>query len=147
MPTLQEPSSSEHEGAEKAEEEKKNETIILESLKSAWSKFSDQRLSSENANESDRIILNKEVRLVEETTVEITITNQLEKDILGRFETDLIQFLREQLKNDFIKINTQLKQIEESKKLYTSKDKFDHMVSQNNNLLLLQEKLGLDHDV
>lgn len=113
----------------------------------AWEAFKEIRMSSEAANESDRIILNKELTLLEDKTVEVTITNQLEQNILGRFETELTQHLREQLKNDFIKVATRLQEIEASKKLYTSKDKFEHMASQNSNLLLLQEKLGLDHDV
>ncbi len=103
-------------------------------------------MSSAEANESDRIILNKELNLKEDKTVEVIITNQLEKDILGRFETELTQHLREELSNDFIKVTTKLLEIEASKKLYTSKDKFEHMLSQNSNLQLLQEKLGLDYD-
>ena len=136
----------ETEASAKPELDKLNEQISIESLQSAWAKFSEQRMAGDNANESDRIILNKELVLRDETIIEIIITNQLEKDILARFETELIQFLRGTLKNDFINIETKLKEIEQSKKLYTSKDKFDHMVNQNKNLQLLQEKLGLDYD-
>ncbi|CAN0459007.1 unnamed protein product, partial [Ectocarpus fasciculatus] len=116
-------------------------------LKVAWEGFKEKRMSSEAANESDRIILNKELNLLEDKTVEVTITNELERGILGRFETEITQHLREALQNDFIKVTTKLQEIAASKKLYTSKDKFEHMLSQNSNLQLLQEKLGLDHDV
>lgn len=103
-------------------------------------------MASDAANESDRIILNKTLHLLEDLTVEVVITNQLEKDILGRFETELTQHLREALNNDFIRIATRLEEMATSKKLYTSKDKFEHMARQNKNLQLLQEKLGLDYD-
>ncbi|MEQ8715842.1 MAG: hypothetical protein RIC80_22705 [Cyclobacteriaceae bacterium] len=146
IPSPEQAKPSAQERKELPEDEKKNEAVALDELKVAWEGFKEMRMSSAEANESDRIILNKELNLKEDKTVEVIITNQLEKDILGRFETELTQHLREELNNDFIKVTTKLLEIEASKKLYTSKDKFEHMLSQNSNLQLLQEKLGLDYD-
>ncbi|MDH5609173.1 MAG: hypothetical protein OEY56_06810, partial [Cyclobacteriaceae bacterium] len=59
---------------------------------------------------------------------------------------NLTAFLRAELKNDFIRMSHEVKEGETVKKLYTSSDKYDYMVTQNPQLKELKEQLGLDFE-
>ncbi len=78
--------------------------------------------------------------------IQLTLSSALEVKILERFETELVGFLREKLKNDEINITKEIREIEEEKKLYTSKDKYEYLAEQNPALRALKERLGLDFD-
>ena len=113
-------------------------------MKAAWSQFKAKREAAEELMDSDKIIFDKELILEEPHTIKLTFSSSQEQFILERFETDLVQFLREELENSHIKIETQLVETPQSKKLYTNQEKFEYMVQQNEKLKKLQEKLGLD---
>jgi len=56
-------------------------------------------------------------------------------------------FLREKLNNSIIKIEGDLqKEKSGNNKLYTNKEKFEHLAEKNPMVKNLQEKLGLDPD-
>ncbi|MEQ9404782.1 MAG: DNA polymerase III subunit gamma/tau [Cyclobacteriaceae bacterium] len=123
--------------------DKKEEEYSEEALAVAWKKFRDGR---ENPGDTEKLILGREVKKGEEHEVLIFLSSQLEVSFLDKFETELIQFLRTELTNDHLTINKQVAQVEETKKLYTSKDIYEHMLKQNPKLQELKDKLGLDFD-
>jgi len=116
-----------------------------EALKAAWKKFGEER---EDAGDTDKLILNREIKKCEEHAVIIHLASQLEVSFLEKLEVDLIQFLRSALKNDHIVLRREIMKNEEGekKKLYTSKDIFEHMVKENPHLQDLKDRLGLDFD-
>lgn len=122
--------------------------FTLENLQAKWHNYKQKRAEEGKLNESDNIIFNKELELVEGSTIKLKISNTLERDILARFEMDLLGYLRKELSNTTIQIVTDMVQPVDTggKKLYTSKDKLEYMLSKNNNLKKLQELLGLDAD-
>jgi len=122
---------------------KKEEEFTEENLQTAWKQFGEQK---SNAGDTDRLILSREIKKGEKNDILMFLSSQLEVSFLEKFETELIQFLRTELKNDHLSINKQVAQVEEGKKLYTSKDIYDHMVKQNPKLADLKERLGLDFD-
>ena len=123
--------------------DKKEESFTEELLQAAWKHFGEQK---EDAGDTDKLILGREVKKGENNEVLMFLSSQLEVSFLEKFETELIQFLRTELSNDHLTINKQVAQVEEGKKLYTSKDIYDHMVKQNPKLADLKERLGLDFD-
>ncbi|MEM8893518.1 MAG: hypothetical protein AAGC88_03005, partial [Bacteroidota bacterium] len=146
VPSAEETGPTDNESTEKPEEEKKNQPLEIESVQSAWNSFRDEHMNKDDAKKVHQIFLNNAIELVNETDVIVEIKNDVENKVLADIETELIQFLRQSLNNDFIKIITKLLESDTSKKPYTGKEKFDHMLSQNENLKLLTEKLGLDYD-
>ena len=123
--------------------DKKEEVFTEEILQQTWKKFQKGRT---RGGDTEKLILGREVKKGEGNDVLIFLSSQLEVSFLEKFETDLIQFLRTELKNDHLVLNKQVAQLEEAKKLYTSKDIYDYMVKQNPKLKELKEKLGLDFD-
>jgi len=79
--------------------------------------------------------------------ITLYLTNPIQVDILNDFRSELMDHLRKNLNNDFIKLNTQVMEQDDKKMIYTNKEKFKHLADKNKQLKLLQEKLGLDPDL
>lgn len=92
------------------------------------------------------MVLNRSVTKKGECNVLLQLASALETSILDRFEDEAVQYLRKQLGNSKLRIEWEIQEVEETKKLYTNKDKFEYLVSQNPALKELKERLGLDFD-
>ncbi len=123
--------------------EKKETKFSEDDLQNAWKGFADQKT---NAGDTDRLVLSKSVKKGDNHSVIIMLGSQLEVSFLEKFDTELVQYLRAELQNDHIVLRTEIAEIEEEKKLYTSTDIFDYMVKQNPDLKDLKDRLGLDFD-
>ncbi len=117
------------------------ETIDPGRLKEVWNDYAEQR--------KDQIaeyqILKREFRY-EHPTVMVLLTNPVEETLLENFRRDLIQFLRDRLKNSELTIDSLLKEAAGKKIIYTSKEKFEHLAEKNPTLHELKDRLGLDWD-
>ncbi len=91
-------------------------------------------------------ILNQEFD-VNETQITLKLTNLIQQDILEDFKSELLQHLRDSLDNDQITLDVDILKGDETKMIYTNKEKFNHLAEKNPNLKILQERLGLDPDV
>lgn len=80
-------------------------------------------------------------------TVEITLSNQaIQNDFEKNLSHDMTHFLRNELQNDNIIIEVIVSKLKEQNKLYTSEEKFKHLVSKNPALNELKKKLDLDFE-
>jgi DNA polymerase-3 subunit gamma/tau len=111
-------------------------------LKKEWESFGLQLKQEGKDNEYN--LMTQDFELIDDHTITIHISNSIEQDILVRFKTGLLKHLRDNLKNDQIKIDTSLKKVEKSEKIYTNTDKFNHLARKNPNLIKLKNKFGLD---
>ncbi|NQZ78778.1 MAG: hypothetical protein HRT61_22085 [Ekhidna sp.] len=123
--------------------DKKETNFSNEDLQAAWEVFAEQK---PNAGDTERLILSKSVKKGENHSVIILLGSQLEVSFLEKFDTELVQFFRSHLQNDHIVLRTEIAELKEEKKLYTSTDIFDYMVKQNPDLKDLKDRLGLDFD-
>jgi len=78
--------------------------------------------------------------------IELIIENKIQEDLLAHEKIDLLNFLRVELQNFSIDIVT--KQIEQTnkKRLYTSAEKYQHMVEKNPSLEEFRRRFNLDLD-
>ena len=123
--------------------DKREKAFTEPELQEAWKKFA---AGKSGAGDTDKLILNRALSKGEGNKVIIHLASQLEVSFLEKLEVELIQFLRANLENDHITIERSIVQEEETKKLYTSKDIFEHMVKENPALKDLKDRLGLDFD-
>lgn len=124
---------------------KATEAFDADKLKLVWEAFIDQRKNK--ASDMEQLILHRELQKQGAHDVVIILRSTLEISILERFEHDLIAYLRQELKNDQILLHKEVQEEEQqSKKLYTSADKYEYMAQQNPSLKLLKERLGLDFE-
>ena len=132
---------------EEVEEGPKEESDSFgeEALQGAWEKFRDIRKKA-GAADTEMLVLNRKVEKTGEHNVKIFLSSALEVSILERIEQDMVQHFRKELNNTLIQLEKEILEQETTKKLYTSKEKFEYMVQQNPALKDLKEKLGLDFD-
>jgi len=97
--------------------------------------------------DTDKLILSRTIRKGANNEVIIQLASQLEVNFLDKLEIDLVRFLRAALRNDHVVVRREiLRENNDSKKLYTSRDIFEYMLKQNPNLEYLRDRLGLDFD-
>lgn len=118
---------------------KPNEPIIALEMRKAWDMYTDQR--KDQAAEYQ--ILKREYQFTF-PTISIILTNPVEESLLENFRRELIQYLREQLKNNEINVVAVMQKTAGKKVIYTSKEKFEHLAEKNPYLNELKERLGLD---
>ena len=118
-----------------------DETQVID----AWTEFKDLRLKA-GAGDTEQLVLSRKLNKSGENNILISLASQLELSILERFEQDMVQFFRKKLKNTLIQLDKKVAEQHSGKKLYTSRDKFDHMAEQNPILKELKERLGLDFE-
>lgn len=123
--------------------DKKETEFTEEDLQKVWKAFCDTRTG---AGDTERLVLSKDVKKGDNHSVIIMLGGQLEVSFLEKFDTELVQYFRSELENDHIVIRTEIAEIKDEKKLYTSTDIFDYMVKQNPDLKDLKDRLGLDFD-
>lgn len=118
-----------------------NEPIHNTNLREIWNEFAERR--KDQAAEYQ--ILKREFDY-KHPVVMVLLTNPVEETLLENFRHDLIQFLRDRLKNSEINVTARLMETTGKKILYTSKEKFEHLAEKNPYLNELKERLGLDWD-
>jgi DNA polymerase-3 subunit gamma/tau len=110
-------------------------------LRLVWADFAEQRKKFQA--EYQLLLQPFEIR---GNQVVIHLLSPVQETMLSNFKSDLISYLRENLKNNTILVSAELKETDEKQRLYTPRDKFDYLVEKNPVLKELKERLGLDTD-
>jgi DNA polymerase-3 subunit gamma/tau len=84
--------------------------------------------------------------LKDRTTIEFSVSNQLQEEAIRNIKVNLLNYLKKSLNNYTIDIVTNITEKTESNKLYTSEDKFEHMVKKNPDLYKLKQQFNLDFE-
>ena len=85
-------------------------------------------------------------KLLKENLIELPISNAAQAEIIIEEKYKILEYLRNNLKNDYIEIVTRVIKDEKSSMPYTNKDKFNKMIDSNPQLNNLRVSLGLDPD-
>lgn len=85
-------------------------------------------------------------RLLPDYIIELDIENKLQEDLLHTEKVELLNFLRTELKNFGIDLQTKLLEQIQKKRLYTSNEKYQHMLEKNPNLEEFRKRFNLDLD-
>ena len=95
---------------------------------------------------SEFTVMDQPTRIKDKHVVILPLTNAVKLNILDRFRSDLITFLKTTLDNRHITLETELLQEEESYRPYTNKEKFEYLIQKKPVLQELKDRLGLDPD-
>lgn len=110
-------------------------------LKQAWLEFAEQR----RKYQAEYQLLTQPYD-VDNNKVILHLLSPVQETMLNNFRTELTTFLREKLKNSTILVTGSLKESEDKKMMYTSRDKFEYLLEKNPALKEMKERLGLDPD-
>lgn len=89
------------------------------------------------------IILKGEFRL-ENQIIFLSVNNLIQKETFNSFKEELMAFIRKGLQNYSIQVECNIKQEDEAKKMYTSQEKFKHLVEKYPILQQLKDAFGLE---
>lgn len=123
--------------------EKRREKVSSEDVEFYWKTFREKR--KEMGHERELNVLNQPMSFADEVII-LQLHNPIQSDILNDFRDELMDYLRSQLKNDFISLKTEFSKAEERKMIYTAKEKLDHLIEKNPELKNLKDQLGLDNE-
>lgn len=122
--------------------DKKQDTPFdLEKLQNAWIAYT-------NTIEWDRhyknALFNCCPQVLDGTSFEILLDNQMQAEKLEGESVKVTNFLREYLKNSSVTMNVRIDVNNERKIAFTSIDKYKLMIEENESLKLLKDKLNLE---
>lgn len=115
--------------------------MAKEDLEKALKEFSE---AFEKQGQHHEALILKETFLYEDSTITMRISNEALEGTFDRMRTDLLEKLRDQLKNDHLQLRSEIIEPEKKDMLYTDKEKFEHLKKKYPALKDLQERLGLD---
>lgn len=121
-------------------DEEKN-TFTPEQLKLAWQEFAEQRKKLQ----AEYQLLAQPYELKDNKVI-VHLLSPVQDTMLNNVRAELTAFLRERLRNSSILVAGELKESEEKKMMYTSRDKFEYLLEKNPALKEMKERLGLDPD-
>jgi DNA polymerase III subunit gamma/tau len=84
--------------------------------------------------------------LLENYKIEVTLENKIQENQLSHEKVDLLNFLRVELQNFTTDIVTRHLEQTDKKRLYTSSEKYEHMVEKNPKLEELRRRFNLNID-
>ena len=84
--------------------------------------------------------------LLDNFLIELLIENKMQEDLLSSEKVDLLNYLRAEIKNFSIDLQTKYIEQTQKKRLYTSSDKYQHMLEKNPNLEEFKRRFNLDLD-
>ena len=84
--------------------------------------------------------------LLDNFLIELLIENKIQEDLLSSEKVDLLNYLRVEMKNFSIDFQTKYMEQTQKKRLYTSSDKYQHMLEKNPNLEEFKRRFNLDLD-
>lgn len=118
-----------------------NEPVTAAELERVWLEFTTQRKSQP----AEFQLLSRGYRW-DGQNLHMELTNPVEEMLLETLRTDLLGWLREQLRNQSLNLQVTLKASEDKRVVYTNREKFDYLLQQYPHLQELKERLGLDPD-
>ena len=130
---------------EKTRKEKQIENFSKEELMEKWLRFA-EKMHKEKPRMATTLKASNPV-IKDDFTIEIEMSNKVQEDDFNlMIKADLANFLRQELKNDNLKIVTFVPETNREKSLYTDEDKYKYLSEKNPNINKLKQRLNLDFE-
>ena len=131
--------------ANKKKQEKQIEDFSIEELMENWLRFAEM-MRKEKPRMATTIKASNPV-IKDDFVIEIEMSNKVQEDDFNlMIKADLANFLRQELKNDNLKIVTFVPETNKEKALYTDEDKYKYLSEINPNINMLKQRLNLDFE-
>ncbi|MEN8117254.1 MAG: hypothetical protein ABFS16_09765 [Bacteroidota bacterium] len=91
-----------------------------------------------------RSTLSEVPKLEKDFSLVLKIDNRIQDELIGSIKPDLVSWLRKELKNSKIVLNTIITETNKAKVVYTDEEKYREMVKKNPQLAQLKKKFNLD---
>lgn len=120
------------------------ESFTPDQLWVVWSSYAEILKSKGNESLAATLIKRKP-EMAPDLQLKFTLDTKVQEEDMQVKKADFIQYLRQELKNFDIQLNFDVAAIEDnSSKIYTGRDKYEHMAGKNPKLHELRKRLNLD---
>lgn len=116
------------------------EDFTIEELKLKWEVF----LTRLNDRPNLQSTLSNLPELKEDYQLILEIENTVQEDLISTIKPELVSWLRKELKNSKIHLNTVITEKVKGRIIYSDAEKYDELLKENLSLALLRQKLNLD---
>jgi hypothetical protein len=116
------------------------EVFTAEELKLKWEVF----LTRLNDRPNLQSTLSNPPELMEDYQLVLEIENTVQEDLISTIKPELVSWLRKELKNSKIQLNTIITEKVKGRIIYSDAEKYDELLKENPSLSLLRQKLNLD---
>ena len=143
--TVKEPEVKLESAKEETKTPEKNNVFTQSDLTNSWNEYSESIKNSESRLYS--ILTQTSPELSENNAIIVNTTVSLQADVLKQAKPQILEFLRKNLENESIDILVKIVEEtkgNESKKIYTSIDKYKYLNEQNPELDNLKNQFSLD---
>jgi len=131
--------------ANKKKQEKQIEVFSIEELMENWLRFAEM-MRKEKPRMATTLKASNPV-IKDDFVIEIEMSNKVQEDDFNlMIKADIANFLRQELKNDNLKIVTFVPETNKEKALYTDEDKYKYLSEKNPNINKLKQRLNLDFE-
>lgn len=124
--------------------EQPREPFTKEALEAAWLKYAN--MIKQDKSYLHATLTSKKHELKDNCTIELVLDNDTAEERINEEKTDLLGFLRKELRNYDIKLVTTVNKDEAEKKLYTPQDKYRRLAEKNPAINKLRQQFDLDID-
>ena len=131
--------------ADKKKQEKQIEDFSRKEFIENWLRFAEM-IRKEKPRMATTLKASNPV-IKDDFVIEIEMSNKVQEDDFNlMIKADLANFLRQELKNDNLKIVTFVLETNKEKALYTDEDKYKYLSEKNPNINKLKQRLNLDFE-
>ncbi len=108
----------------------------------AWTNFAEKR--KEESLGLYLAMTKHKPRVLKDGIIQISLDNAIQEDTLQERKPELLTYLRKELNNYSISIQTRIRKSDQTQKAYLPKEKLEKLVEKNPHLETLKRDLGLD---
>lgn len=120
----------------------KKDKFTQDVLDSKWETY----LKSLDDHPNLKAALNKKPILNPDYSILLKIENIFQEELIREIKPQLVGWLRREMNNDSVELNTEIVQEEVQRIAYTEAEKLEEMVKKNEYLALLKQRFHLDFD-
>ncbi len=120
-------------------------TSEAKDLETAWKDFAESIKKKNKINLSSTLSARKPM-MEDDTTISFSVLNQVQEDEINFIKTDLLAFLRSEMKNPGLQVKIIVDKHDTERKPYTGEEKYQHLSEKNPALNALRQKFNLEID-
>ena len=123
--------------------ESQREAINQQKLINSWNEFA--KSLQPGRQRIANTLLNHQPKLIESEKIQITLNNSAQVEKIKEIRSELLAFLKKNLQNDAIELETTIQKGEsKKKKIYSAEEKYKMLAKKNPNLSKLKDDFNLD---
>ena len=122
--------------------EKKEQDWTEKELLIKWEQFNEKIKKTKKTNLYN--ILGRYCPQKQNNELVLEVVSLSEKSAIEEIKIELLEFLKNELNNDFIKLTIYLSKEEAKNMLHTKQEKYEYMLNANGKIKLLQDELNLN---